>query len=74
MGDKIDILKIILDFLKGNKVLLLIVTTALASGTAGYTLPSLINAKPVTVTVKAPEADKRIDWCVKEINNLKRWH
>lgn len=74
MGAAFDVYKVTLEFLKGNKVLLLLVTTALASGTAGYTLPSLINAKPVKVVVEAPKGDKRIEWCVKEITKLKRWH
>ena len=73
MGDKIDILKIVLDFLKGNKVLLLIVSTALASGAAGYNLPAFIKAEPVKVTVEVPKNDK-LDQCMKEISKLKRWH
>ena len=74
MGAAFDVYKVTLDFLKNNKVFLLIVTTALASGTAGYTLPSLISAKPVKVVIEAPKGDKRIDWCVREIKKLKRWH
>jgi len=55
MGDKIDILKIVLDFLKGNKVFLLIVTSLIGGGAAGHYLPKIVNAKPVEITVTAPK-------------------
>ena len=56
MGDKIDIYKITLDFLKGNKVLFLLVSTALAGGAAGHFIPPMIDVKPVEVTVTAPKS------------------
>lgn len=76
MGDKIDIYKITLDFLKGNKVLFLLVSTALAGGAAGHFIPPMIDAKPVEVTVTAPKSAPVIirhecKRCDEEIKELK---
>jgi hypothetical protein len=74
MGDKIDIYKITLDFLKGNKVILLIVTALLGGGAVGHYLPPLIAAKPVEVTVKAATPviiKENCGKCEKEITDLK---
>jgi len=74
MGDKIDIFKIIMEFLKGNQLFLLLVTSLLGGGFAGYKIPSFFPVPKVEVTVEAPVPDARIDWCVKELKKLKRWH
>ena len=77
MTDKFTWYKATLDFLKGNKIVLLLVTAAL-SGTAGYNLPELFTTKPVEVTVEVPKDDKalitRINKLEKRVSNLERWH
>lgn len=87
MGDKIDILKIILDFLKGNKVLLLIVTSVLTSSAAGFVSGVRYNEQPVVVapiSTPAPTVTTIIKDCSsckadteklkREVGKLKRWH
>jgi len=79
MGDKIDIYKITLDFLKGNKVLFLLVSTALAGGAAGHFIPPMIDVEPVEVTApkSAPVTIKPViikhecKRCDEEIKELK---
>lgn len=77
MADNFTWYKTTLDFLKGNKIVLLLVTAAL-SGTAGYNLPSLFAAKPVEVTVEVPKDDKtlinRLNKLEKRVSDLERWH
>ncbi len=78
MGDKIDILKIILEFLKDNKVLLLIVTSVLTSSTAGF-FSGVEYSKPAPVTEKVikqncTNCDAEITRLKSEIEKLKRWH
>jgi len=83
MGDKIDILKIVLDFFKGNKVLLLIVTSVLTSSTAGF-FSGVKYSKIAPVAITAPAIINQKCNCNKEIaqlkakitelEKLKRWH
>ena len=87
MGKKIDIYKLTLDFLKGNKVFMYVVVALMTGGTAGYKLPSLFSAAPVEVTVNVPENNeaknlqdeiKNLERVLKElkldIKKLKQWH
>ena len=74
MGDKIDVLKIILTFLKGNKVFLLVVTSMIGGGMVGHLVPPLVEAKPIEVTVTAPKAviiKQNCKRCDEEIKTLK---
>ena len=74
MGDKIDVLKIILTFLKGNKVFLLVVTSMIGGGMVGHLVPPLIEAKPVEITVMTPKSviiKQECKRCDDEIKTLK---
>lgn len=89
MGDKLDFYKHTLDFLKGNKVFLMLVTALMGGGTIGYNIPDLLKVKPVEVTVTAPKATpviikgdcskcdaeiEKLKAQIKELEKLKRWH
>jgi len=77
MGDKIDILKIVLDFIKGNKLILYVLAAFGIGISGGHYVPPIIEAKPVEVTVATPKNDAlkaEIKRLQAEIKILKRWH
>ena len=72
MGDKIDILKIILDFLKGNKLVWLWLAAALGIG--GNIYQAMPKTEPKIEAVETPKAAIVECGCMSEIKKLKRWH
>lgn len=74
MGDKIDIYKITLDFLKGNKVFLYLVTTAVTSGLIGHFVPPLMKTELIPTIISAPTPviiKQQCTNCDEEIKRLK---
>lgn len=84
MGDKIDILKIILDFFKGNKLLFLYATAVLGIGGNIYQaipkvstvkIPEVIQkTKVITIKTDNSECLEKITELKLKINKLERWH
>lgn len=73
MGEKIDIYKHTLDFLKENKVLMYIVVALTGGGAIGHFVPPLMTIKPVKVTVsdtrcyECAEIELRLNLLEKEV-------
>ena len=73
MGDKIDIYKITLDFLKDNKLILYVVAALGIGAGGGHFIPKMATAKPVEVTVVTPKQDNKCHECAglqSQINSL----
>jgi len=82
MGDKIDILVLIFDFLKGNKILMVLVLSLLGGNVyqaMGISLPAakvtVITPKEKTViTQDCKPCLAKVKELIAELEKLKRWH
>jgi len=82
MGDKIDILALVFDFLKGNKVLMVIVVSLLGGNiyqARGTSVPAtkvtVITPKEKTViTQDCKPCLAKVKELIAELEKLKRWH